>query len=395
MEEFTYFATERYLLPKYGFKIHISATLESYEEVFDLTKKYLSNKELFYKYLSNRENFIKNISKTASPAESGKLFTIYPSNIKETEKILRNLSDTLKELDGIYILNDRNFHMSKTVFYRFGFFQDVDNRKIENKGSVWKDFQKTYFDLPQSIDDPFYQKPEIVEKESRPNILAFEGLNSGELRRKEFLISKLLNSNHFLRPVKSFRYWINNYYVYKFIKGKTLCDFQSKLFLFDDLTAEKLMVLKKIVYQLICILEEAHRKNIILDDIHPDNFWVSDDNEIFFIDLEFAHQFDEKGKITANTEGFYLEEWSNLTEIEKDLRKFGEVILFVIGQFNIFDKQERGVQDTVQLVTKILERFEINSNIAELLNYLFNGNSARRALEIAKKLYLKNLISFQ
>lgn len=317
MEEFTYFAAERYLLPKYGFKIHISATLESYEEVFYLTKKYLSNKELFYKYLSNRENFINNISKTASPAESGKLFTIYPSNIKETEKILRNLSNTLKELDGIYILSDRNFHMSKTVFYRFGFFQDVDNRKIENKGSVWKDFQKTYFDLPQWIDDPFYQKPEIVEKEnqlselnlkkiihqsnggniyfgslknqeiivkeSRPNILAFEGLNSEELRRKEFFISKLLNSNHFLRPVKSFRYWINNYYVYKFVKGKTLRDFQSKLFLFDDLTAEKLMVLKKIVYQLICILEEAHRKNIVLDDIHPDNFLVSDDNEIFLL----------------------------------------------------------------------------------------------------------------
>ena len=41
MEKFTYFTTERYKLPKYGFKIHVSATVESYEKVFDLTKRYL------------------------------------------------------------------------------------------------------------------------------------------------------------------------------------------------------------------------------------------------------------------------------------------------------------------------------------------------------------------
>ncbi|WP_461217384.1 hypothetical protein [Lactococcus cremoris] len=34
MEKFTYFTTERYKLPKYGFKIHVSATVESYEEGF-------------------------------------------------------------------------------------------------------------------------------------------------------------------------------------------------------------------------------------------------------------------------------------------------------------------------------------------------------------------------
>ncbi|MDR7697138.1 class III lanthionine synthetase LanKC N-terminal domain-containing protein [Lactococcus lactis] len=93
MEKFTYFTTERYKLPKYGFKIHVSATVESYEKVFDLTKRYLLKQKLYYKYLSTREDFIKNISKTEFPAESGKLFTIYPENIKAAEKILEDLSD--------------------------------------------------------------------------------------------------------------------------------------------------------------------------------------------------------------------------------------------------------------------------------------------------------------
>lgn len=117
MEKFTYFTTENYVLPKYGFKIHVSATIESYEKVFALTKKYLLKQEVFYKHLSTREDFIENISKTAAPSESGKLFTIYPENIKTTEKILEDLSEILVKFDGVYILSDRNFHNSKTVFY--------------------------------------------------------------------------------------------------------------------------------------------------------------------------------------------------------------------------------------------------------------------------------------
>lgn len=57
-------------------------------------------------------------------------------------------------------------------------------------------------------------------------------------------------------------------------------------------------------------MEEAHHKNVILDDIHPDNFLIDKANKIHFIDLEFAHKFDESRKVTAKTEGFYLKSWS-------------------------------------------------------------------------------------
>ncbi|CAM3233831.1 hypothetical protein GHI93_12145 [Lactococcus hircilactis] len=60
MEKFTYFTTDRYKLPKYGFKIHVSATVESYEKVFDLTKRYLLKQKLYNFYTkSYEEGFLK------------------------------------------------------------------------------------------------------------------------------------------------------------------------------------------------------------------------------------------------------------------------------------------------------------------------------------------------
>lgn len=421
MGKFTYFTTESYKLPKYGFKIHVSATIESYEEVFGLATNFLSKQELFYKYLSTREDFIENISKTAAPAESGKLFTIYPENIKATERILVDLSEILVKFEGVYILSDRNFNNSKTVFYRFGFFQNIDECTIVKNGKIWEDFQKTYFDLPAWISDPFYQEnkemneknrlndldltkiirqnnggniyfgtvknQKIIVKESRANILTFVNLKSEELRENEFFMSELLNSADFLQPIEKFSAWINHYYVYKFIDGQTLREFQSKFSLFDNLTENKLVIFSKIIKQLIEILGEAHHKMVILDDIHPDNFLIDKAYKIHFIDLESAHKFNELEKVTAKTKGFYLKIWSKLTETEKDLRKVGQLILFLIGQLNVFNQQERSLEETIILAAKIFERFEVETNISDLLIYLFTGSSTKKALEISKKLY--------
>ncbi|MCE2142033.1 serine/threonine protein kinase, partial [Streptococcus thermophilus] len=78
--------------------------------------------------------------------------------------------------------------------------------------------------------------------------------------------------------------------------------------------------------------------------IHPDNFLIDKANKIHFIDLEFAHKFDESRKVTAKTEGFYLKSWSKLTEMKKDLRKVGQLILFLVGQLNVFNQQERSLE---------------------------------------------------
>ncbi|TKV18747.1 serine/threonine protein kinase, partial [Citrobacter sp. TBCS-11] len=101
------------------------------------------------------------------------------------------------------------------------------------------DFQKTYFDLPAWLVDPFYQEKKelneknrlndldltkiirqnnggniyfgtlknqkIIVKESRANILTFVNLKSEELRKNEFLMSEFLNSANFSQPIEKFR----------------------------------------------------------------------------------------------------------------------------------------------------------------------------------------------
>ena len=63
------------------------------------------------------------------------------------------------------------------------------------------------------------------------------------------------------------------------------------------------------------------------------------------------------------------------------------MILFLVGQLNVFNQQERSLEETIILAAKIFERFEVKTNISELLTYLFTGSSTKKALEISKKLY--------
>ncbi|MDV2631397.1 serine/threonine protein kinase [Lactococcus lactis] len=419
--KFVYKTTNNYELPKYGFKIHVSSTLENYDTIFYLVKKYLSKKNLFYKYLASRQEFIKNISKIEAPSESGKLFTIYPPNIKIAEQIMLELSEILCNFEGIYILSDRNFRESNTVFYRFGFFKNVDNCEIEKNGKVWKDYQKCYYDSPSWIKDPFYHEKnssigesplktyhlteiiqqsnagniylgnynntKVIVKECRDNILMFEGMPCSKLRDNEYFISKDLDSKFFLQPIKKFKVWINNYYVYKYIEGQNLADWENRFFLFENVNQEKLDILTQVIKNLIELLLLSHTKKIALDDIHPNNFIIDRNNKISFIDLEYSHHFNQSINITAKTDGYFLKKWENLSDEEKDLRKFGELILFLLGHLNIFEGQERSTENTFLLINKIFDRFGIKTNISDLLKYLFTGNSAKKAVETSKNIY--------
>lgn len=53
----------------------------------------------------------------------------------------------------------------------------------------------------------------------------------------------------------------------------------------------------------------------------------------------------------------------------------------------MFNQQERSLEETIILAAKIFERFEVETNISDLLIYLFTGSSTKKALEISKKLY--------
>lgn len=67
-------------LPIYGYKIHISATLDNYKDIYNLLSPLLDDRKISYKYIYREEDVAYNFSIRESPANSGKYFTIYPKN---------------------------------------------------------------------------------------------------------------------------------------------------------------------------------------------------------------------------------------------------------------------------------------------------------------------------
>jgi len=139
-------------LPIYGYKIHISATLNNYKDIYNLLSPLLDDRKISYKYIYREEDVAYNFSVRESPANSGKYFTIYPENDYAFRNILELLYQTIpKNMEGIYILSDRAYKDSNTIFYRYGFFRE-DLEYLEKgiptllgpNGEKWQDYQKPY-----------------------------------------------------------------------------------------------------------------------------------------------------------------------------------------------------------------------------------------------------------
>ena len=52
--DFEYCNIDKYNVPEFGFKIHISATIENYSELFLLLYPYLCKEGVVFKYLKNQ-----------------------------------------------------------------------------------------------------------------------------------------------------------------------------------------------------------------------------------------------------------------------------------------------------------------------------------------------------
>ena len=250
-------------LPIYGYKIHISATFDNYKDMYNLLSPLLDDRKISYKYIYREEDVAYNFSVRESPVNSGKYFTIYPENDHVFLGLLELLYQTIpKNMEGIYILSDRAYKDSNTIFYRYGFFKE-DLEYLEKgiptllgpNGEKWQDYQKPYFNLPEWIQDiqentfikdsylsrnyrlkavlsqsnggNVYQVDSVIGgkkyilKECRPHIISFGRVENQTLRKNEYEISrKLLDRVPTIHETVT--EWINQYYIYEFIDGSDL-----------------------------------------------------------------------------------------------------------------------------------------------------------------------------
>lgn len=411
----------------YGFKIHISATAENYKQVFQIVYPLLVESKVCFKYIEEDADVLRNFSELESRAESGKYFTIYPNSHIHFLELLEQLYLNIpKDLQGIYILSDRPYKDSNIIFYRYGFFEDHSQYNVNGiptlegpNGEVWQDYQKAYFDLPPWIDDiqepQVFQKSylaekyqvtdclrmsnggntyrgfdketnqEVIIKEARAEVVSYEKITKKMLRENEYKYAKHLQaSNRTPKMLERVKEWINDYYIYESIRGQNLLNYASPMSLFtysSDTPGEnidKFQHFLSLTKQLVHFIDYFHKHNIVLNDIHANNFIVSEDNKLYFIDLENSYENENDNLIGIYNE-ISLKEWNRLDGKLGDCHKLANLLLFLLGRLQI----RSGEKYEAHLTDDLLSRYGIKTNLSQLISYLFSDEAS---ISVAKEM---------
>src|SRR5690606_15984733 len=120
------------ILPKQGWKVHISACLDNAVRVLEKVWDYCLEHQLAFKFLRSPRVLLMRNSKYAGRGSSGKFITVYPRDDAETEKVCRELDQLLAGEPGPYILSDVRWG-DGPVYVRYGGFA---NRFCIDAGQV-------------------------------------------------------------------------------------------------------------------------------------------------------------------------------------------------------------------------------------------------------------------
>lgn len=108
-------------LPKQGWKIHVSATLDNAERVLSRVLDYCIPRRVSFKFIRDRAVLARRNSKYGDRSASGKFVTIYPLDEAQLETILHELGELLAGEQGPYILSDLRWREGP-LYVRYGGF---------------------------------------------------------------------------------------------------------------------------------------------------------------------------------------------------------------------------------------------------------------------------------
>ncbi|MFI0484787.1 class IV lanthionine synthetase LanL [Actinomadura sp. 9N215] len=119
-------------LPPQGWKLHVSATPASAEEVLARSLAVLLAAGSPFKFAATHDRLAALNARNTSRGHSGKFITIYPTGDDEAVRLAAELDKATTGLPGPRILSDRPYAPGSLVHYRYGAF--VEERRITNDG---------------------------------------------------------------------------------------------------------------------------------------------------------------------------------------------------------------------------------------------------------------------
>ncbi|QSQ27056.1 class III lanthionine synthetase LanKC [Pyxidicoccus parkwayensis] len=340
--------SERTVLKPQGFKIHISSPAAEARTVLQRVVPECVRAEVMFKVVADPRLLRFQNSKRYSRGGSGKFVTIYPPDEACFLRLIEGLHQATRDLEGPYILSDKQYRDSKVVFYRYGGFQrmyqlltDGTRQTLIRKpdGTGVPDVRTPYFQLPEWVKDPIPDEPEpeqdstgllggrfkVVEalsftntggvyraidqqtgltvciKEARPHTETWLG---GErtvdaitaLQREHDNLQRLQGLPCVPRLIELFQAWEHRFLAVSFVEGEPLATVRvSEDFIVMTHVDEPERVVrfcttwKDLALRLLDAVESIHSRGMVVGDISPGNVLLNrDTGELTLIDFEGA-----------------------------------------------------------------------------------------------------------
>ncbi|MGW9439652.1 class III lanthionine synthetase LanKC [Streptomyces sp. NPDC055607] len=152
-----------------GWKVHVTASVDRAGAVLDVAAGILFAEGVVFKHLGSMTDFLVLNHKHASRTQSGKFIAAYPNDEETAERLMEALASALVDESGPYVLTDRPFRESSSVFYRYGAFRpqgrlcpdgSTDSVLTDGHGKEVPDRRRIGFHLPDGVTDPFHRPPD-------------------------------------------------------------------------------------------------------------------------------------------------------------------------------------------------------------------------------------------
>jgi serine/threonine protein kinase len=328
-----------------GWKIHISATPANCESILGIVTKICYEQNTAFKFTVDRRFVTLMLSKIWGREGSGKFITVYPHNDDHFREIIELFYTALKGFEASYILSDRRYKDSQTVYYRYGGISGFNiltlsgDRSFMLKapdGTAVPDWRTPYWNPPSWVSDPFgteddedgeeatlkegryridnvlsfsvaggvylgtdlQNDSQVVIKEARPLTNIDEhGVDAAERLRREYrILQKLQGTGIGPEPLDFFQDWEHLFLVEEYIAGIDLGLIMTssnpiiRIFPTTEAKEAHIALLRKAWGQVARNLQVMHAKGIVYGDLSIKNVIVTElgQGDARFIDFESA-----------------------------------------------------------------------------------------------------------
>jgi tRNA A-37 threonylcarbamoyl transferase component Bud32 len=145
--------------PAQGWKIHISATINSAAEILARVEPILRRRCVLFKRPTNLQQLLVLNSGAAGFSQIGKFLTIYPSSTEEAVRLAKELHRATRHLVGPRVPFDVRYRPNSLVYYRYGSFRQTEAKPAgfvrAPNGRLYRDQRAPKKAVPDWVRDPF------------------------------------------------------------------------------------------------------------------------------------------------------------------------------------------------------------------------------------------------